>query len=128
MKKVLFFSIIIVLGICVFFSFKSIDKIDANEVSKITIIKGNQQVIKHMTCENDRTEIKNMINIYNESKRYYSKGDTTPSHSIVITLKNGKTVEIQGNTQRFHYVYKNGKHYKISNPKLTTFFSEITHM
>ena len=74
------------------------------------------------TPKKDMKEIEKIISLYNSSKKTYTKGDTTPSHSIEIKLTSGKTIYIGVSNQGFHYVGKNDKQFKIKSNELKNYF------
>jgi len=66
------------------------------------------------------------MRIYNRAKVFEKTADTTPAYVIVIKLKNGKKIDVEGTTQGFHYVNDGEKSYKISSPELTYYLKDVT--
>lgn len=91
-------------------------KIYVNIVESMTINEKKYSIV------NDADVITEFITLYNKGKISKKDGDTTPSHIIVIQLKNGDKINIAGTTQGFHYVDDGKKLYKISNPSLSQYF------
>lgn len=94
-------------------------KINDSEVQSITI---NSIAFE---AESDPKEIAEFMQIYNKAKASNKNGDTTPAYAIVIKLKNGKKIDIQGTTQGFHYVIDGEKSYKISSPEMTYYLKDV---
>jgi hypothetical protein len=121
MKKTTVFPIIVVIiviiGYYIFFN-KSNDEvmhssINLREVELLTINDKSYNTVK------DAAVVKKIVSLYNKAKIFKKDADTTPSHIIVIQLKNGLKINIAGTTQSFHYVSVGEESYKISSLELS---------
>ena len=63
--------------------------------------------------------------LYNKAKKFRKNYGTTPAYIIVIELKNGEEINIEGTTQGFHYVHDGKKIYKISSADLTNYLKDL---
>jgi hypothetical protein len=126
MKKISFFPIIfiviVIIGYYVFF-IKSNDEVIH---SRINLREVEHLIIndKNYNTDKDATVVKKIVSLYNKAKIFKKDADTTPSHIIVIQLKNGQKINIAGTTQSFHYVSVNEKSYKISSLELSQYLRD----
>lgn len=120
MGKKIFISIICVLILIgVYHIFFSHTKINVSDVESITINDASYKM------DNDISQITEIVSMYNEAPLFRKNVGTTPSHKIIIELKNGKEIEIDGTTQGFHYVTEGRKSYRISSPKLSNYLTNL---
>lgn len=112
--------IVVVLGgyYFLFGNFKA--KIRAIDVKSITI----SNVIKYENGK-DNSEIEEIVSMYNRALIINTDNGTTPSHGIVIELKNGKKVKIDGTTQGFHYVKRGIRTFIISSHELSEYLRNL---
>lgn len=90
-----------------------------NDVKLITV--DNNQY----NLDTDNEKVAKIISMFNKTRRFTKNVDTTPSHRILIELKDGRKIEIWGNTQSFQYVNENGKNYKILSKDLADYFRSL---
>jgi hypothetical protein len=117
MKRIIRFVICILALIGVYYIFFSHTKINLSDVKSMTINNTKYD----MDIKKDRIAIMEIVSMYNEAQRYIKNADTTASHTIILKLKDGKEIKIDGTTQGFHYINTGIKSYKISSHGLSIY-------
>ena len=94
-------------------------RVNASEVQSIII---NSKVFE---AESNTMKIEEFMQIYNSAKAFKKSDGTTPAYIIVIELKNGGKIDIEGTTQGFHYVNNGEKSYKIASDEMTYYLRDV---
>lgn len=100
---------------------------DASEHPRINVSDVQSITINAIVFEAERNtrEIAEFIHIYNSAKAFKKTDSTTPAYVIVIGLKSGGEINIEGSTQGFHYINDGEKSYKISSAELTYYLKNV---
>lgn len=129
MKKITIIFLITLTTIAVLYfviTKNGMPRLNTNNVESVCIYSNLTQV-KQFKIENNRTEIENLVSMYNKAKRNYRDGQTTYDKFIVFLLKDGGKLTISGNTQSFQDVtLYGGKSYKISGKDLTNYMRSLS--
>jgi CRISPR/Cas system-associated exonuclease Cas4 (RecB family) len=118
-KRIIILVICIAISIGFYLTIFNHTKIMVNDVKLITV--DNNQY----NLDVDNEKVAKIISMFNKARRFTKNVDTTPSHRILIELKDGRKIEIWGNTQSFQYVNENGKNYKILSKDLADYFRSL---
>lgn len=120
MKKVIFvLALCVIASVGIYSIFLSHTKIKLNDVNSISI---NDKMYK---SDSDNNIVTDIVSMFNAAKIFRKNVGTTPSHEIMITLKNGNKIDIHGTTQGFHYVSEGSKSYRISSRELSNYLRNL---